>query len=190
MVSTLQIEIMRGKILRRPPPARARPFGKLRLESLHDGTRDPFLGAEEVRRVRVDRLGPQVTAARRVDELRRDTKARAGRSDAAADDHRRVRFGGRVLDRENPQVRKSGQVVNDLFPYTQTEGIQLPSGAMIQEGEDADRVPADQRRRNRSLGEGGRFPPLEHRRVAAFRQVDDHLVAGPFLLVIANQLGA
>src|SRR4029079_16581552 len=61
---------------------------------------------------------------------------------------------------------------------------------MVREGQDADRVSADQRRRNRSLGRRRPFPTLEYWRVAALRQVDGDLVAGALLLVIANQLGA
>src|SRR5206468_6210561 len=86
------------------------------------------------------------------------------------------------------QVRESGQVVHDLFPHTQTEIVELLPAAVIHEREDAHRVSADQRRRDRPLRHDRDLPRLEDRRIAAFWQIDDHLIAAAVFLIVANEL--
>src|SRR5262249_18098013 len=59
--------------------------------------------------------------------------------------------------------------------------------AVVCKRQDGDRVAVGERRRNRSTRCDARIAPLEHRRVAALRQLDDDLIVLSVLAIVAHE---
>ena len=69
VIATLQVQVVRGEILRGPTNARSEPLvSQLGLEFVVDRRRDAFLCGEHVVDTRVHRFRPEIAAVRAVDE--------------------------------------------------------------------------------------------------------------------------
>ena len=91
VIAALDVEIARGKVAVAVTPRRALlGVGQLRPEFFHDDPGDAFLCGDRVGERCVDRLGPQVVAARAIHQLGGDAYSIARQPDAAADMKRGV----------------------------------------------------------------------------------------------------
>ena len=89
MVAALQVEIASGEIVRLFPGSRNRVAIDLGHQLVGDPPGDRFLSADRIALIDIGRFGPQVVAARAVDEVNRDAQLIARRSHAAGNHQRR-----------------------------------------------------------------------------------------------------
>src|SRR5437660_9601828 len=81
-------------------------------------------------------------------------------------------------------------MMDDFVADSAAEVRQISGDAMIGEPKDRDRVAADERSGERAFDQYRRFAMPEHRRVTAFRQVDDQYVSATFLTVMLHKFCA
>src|SRR5690606_13965034 len=90
VVAALQVEVLRGEILDRGAERADTAPEPVGFEVLDDGRGHALLRLEGIAAMRVDRLGPQISIARRVHEVDRGTLAVRVLSHVAADNHGRT----------------------------------------------------------------------------------------------------
>ena len=200
VIAPLQVQVARRQVLRRP--ARAATLAGVhepRLELVDDRLRHRFLRGEHVAERHVDRLGPEVRGARRVDEVDRDAEPIAGLADAAGQEHGDLPGvlvaepqgqAAARLHREDAQRLELRQAVNDLLLQAVAEVGELLRRAVVRERLHGDRVLSGERRPERAARGAGRLAVLEDRRVAALGELDDQRVGAAFLAVVAHQARA
>ena len=154
---------------------------------------DRFLAADRIGRSRLGGLGPQVVAARAVDEMNRDSQLIARRSHAAGDQQRRFfairRRGLRSSRRDRQHAKRldGGERVHDLVAQAAAEIIEAGARTVVGQRHHRHRVAADQRRGQRPL-RGRRF--FASRKTGAyppFGRSTINLVAIALIAIIAGE---
>ena len=144
VIPALQVQVVRSQILCRPPRAgRRSAIADLRFQLLDDALRNLFLRLDPIVQAHIDDLGPHIAAARAVDELRADADPVSRLPYAAIDDERTAGFSG--VRRENPQVRKTREMIDDLVPQAFAEVVEILRCAQVGERYDHDSIAPGER---------------------------------------------
>ena len=159
VVAALQVPVARGEVVGLTPGAGRAVGIHFGRHLVGDHLRDGFLAGQRIGKLHVGRLGPEVEAARAIDEMNRDPHAIARRTHAAGDDQGRIRrvaldlVVGGVLDArgEDAQRLDRGQRVDDLVAQAAAEIFEAGAGTVVGQRHHRHRVAARQRRGQRSL---------------------------------------